>query len=119
MNDDYTEVRLRRTGDIDLVFRGVLLAEQSTYEDGLARWAELRIWRTDSGKYVMQRLGRTTVEGEVDKNTTRIVVDPNRLAEALRSKQAGVEFMSNVALDALDEAAANDPLIDRASVERI
>lgn len=113
------EYRLQRNGDIDLVFEGELLAERSTHEEGAQRWAELRIWRTDSGKYVTQRLGKTTIPGEVDKIHVRILLDPSKVAEALRSKQGGAEFMSHLARHALDEAAEKDPALARCGVERI
>lgn len=105
--------RLQRTGNVDLVFDGELLAEQSTREDGAQRWAELRIWRTDTGKYVTQRLGRSIVPGEVDKIVTRIVNDPANIAEALMSRQGDATFLSNFALDALAEAARKDPALDQ------
>jgi hypothetical protein len=114
------EYRLRRTGNVDLVFVGTLLAEQDTRDTpDQARWAELRVWRTDSGKYVVQRLGRSTLPGEVDKITTRIVNTPAEVAPAMRSKQGGKVFMSNLALDVLAEAAGNDSALRGTDVERI
>lgn len=115
----YRKVRLRRAGNVDLVFQGVLLADETSREEGSQRWAEVRIWRTDSGKYVVQRIGRSTVAGEVDKITTRVVVDPDRLSEVLRSRSAGQEFMSNIARAALAAAAATDPDIIPPATENI
>ena len=65
---------IARDNDTDLRFSGELLASQSSSLDKessassgtTGRWTELRLYRTQSGKYICEQVGRTQWQGERD-----------------------------------------------------
>lgn len=68
-------ITVARDNDSDLRFEGELVAEASSsdndavgsYSGSVGRWTELRLYRTASGKYVAQSIGRTRWQGEHDR----------------------------------------------------
>jgi hypothetical protein len=69
--------------DRQLEFSGRLLSEVSTYERGKTRWAELRIFKTDEGRYVVAGVGKSEVPGEVDRPWATISDTPVGVIERL------------------------------------
>lgn len=117
-----TEFRLPRSGDVDLVFEGELLGEgTSAGKPGAQRWSEQRIYRTDSGKYVTEKVGRSEAPGEYDKFEVTVLERPEDVVPALRIKPRGADraFLPNYALEALDHARQADPALERHAEERI
>jgi hypothetical protein len=115
------EFRVYRPKDIDLLFDGELLAEVSSREsEEQDRWTEIRIYRTTSGKYVTEEIGRTTVPDEVDIWDTRVHEDPHGIVKALRRRRAdGRHFFTYTTLEAFDQAIAADPSLAQVLVEKI
>lgn len=52
--------------DRDIAFYGELIGEATSYVEGKQRWAEVRLYRTDTGAYVVAGVGRSTLPGETD-----------------------------------------------------
>lgn len=119
--------RLRRIGAVDLSFDGTLLGEATTRQRGDSRWLDLRIYRTSTGRYVIEEAGATTDDPRPRAAVT-VVDGPTGVRRALTKQgeprdpaRAGetVEYLTNVALDALDEAADRDPAIAEVIVDTI
>lgn len=53
--------RIRDDGGREVRFEGVELGLATTRERDSLRWTETRIWRTRAKKYILQKVGRTTV----------------------------------------------------------
>ena len=60
------EYHLKNDGDFELEFDGELLASVSSHSPTSRRWTELNLYKTATGKYVVQSIGRSNVSGEVD-----------------------------------------------------
>lgn len=115
-----TEYRIIRPGDVDLVFEGQLLADETTREAGKAHWADLRIYKTNSGKYIVEWIGRTSVPGQIDKPQVTVADNADGVRTALyRYGPGDRRYITKVALDALEAAGAKDQAIRAAAVERI
>lgn len=114
-----TEFRLSRHDDVDLVFEGKLLSEVSSHRDGMAHWSEIRVYRTDSGQWVTEVVGRTTKPGEVDRSTVVAHKQPEHVRTALMRNRDGARFLTNMGRKALFDAAQTDPALEPALTERI
>lgn len=65
----------------DIEFVGELLGSADSKTDVYkTRWIELQLYRTEKGKFVCAKIGRTTIFGEQDRWTVGFV---NNLDEAL------------------------------------
>lgn len=113
-----TEYRVHRAGDVDLVFEGALLADVTSQEHSSTRWSEVRIYRTDSNKYVTETVGRSNLPHEVDFYTVRVVDTAAEVKVALKRRDE-ITYLTNLAMEALEIAAETDPDIARSLVERI
>ena len=113
--------RLRRQAQVDLVFDGVRLAARSSRTSpDQTEWTEVRLYRTDSGRYVGEPIGRSTDPAEKDMLTVRIVDDVKDVAGTLERGRPDTRlYLTDMALDVLDEAAEVDPAIAEAAAERI
>lgn len=108
------QYRLRRPGDVDLVFDGVLLADATSRDStDQPRWAEVRIYRSNKGRYITETVGRSALEDEDDRVTIRVVDAADQLRDALKRKdsRAGTEWLTNLAVEALEAAGAQDEAI--------
>lgn len=56
-----TETYKIRDGSRVVSFDGVLLSAVSSERAGASRWTELELYKTESGKYVLSRVGRSVV----------------------------------------------------------
>jgi EXLDI family protein len=108
-------IRLNNAGR-EHTFTGELLADESNREDDETRWTEVRIWRTDDRQYVVQRTVRSAHPGEEDRFSGAVLERPHKVKWALRW---GKTYLTDLALDALDQAGTRDPELAAASVERI
>ena len=120
-----THFVIERAGDVDLAFDGECLIDVSSRKPGQDYWTEIRIYRTDSGKYVSEHVGCSAL-GERDRRNVQVVDDPAQLREALkRRKKAPGEtvakpaYLTDFALSVLEDAADIDPAIAAALEERI
>ncbi len=78
------QIVLPRTGKPNLSFKGKELAASTTNPDGIKqRWAEMKVFKTVSGKYVTQILGFSTVKGEVTRSTVKIADTPEDIPNLL------------------------------------
>lgn len=111
--------RLARTEDVPLVFEGQLLADVSSREPGVERWQEVRIYRTESSRYVTEVVGRSIKEGERDFLTVKVHDDPAEVRTGLYRKTGGRTFLPDLAFEALEIAAGIDPALSSSLVERI
>lgn len=104
-----SEFRLQRHGAVDLIFDGVLIADVSS-DDGLReRWEVIHIFRTATGKYVVERLGETRIAGEVTMRHVHVLDDVAGVRERLtRHNQQQRPYLTTLALEALDQAEKND-----------
>lgn len=78
------DVRLRRDREPDLVVTGVrLLAEASSYAPDSPRWTELRLWRSGSGQFVAEQVGRSITPGERDRCRAWVCADQAEVVKRL------------------------------------
>lgn len=111
--------RVARHSERDLAFDGDLLADRTSHVDGASRWTEVRIYRTDTGRYVAETVGVSTMPGEHNRMTVRVLDTAAEVPDALRMTSGGRTYLTDLALDALDEAAAKDEALAAFVTERI
>lgn len=111
--------RLPRHSDVDLCFDGDLLADVSTHEPGKQRWQEVRVYRTVSDRWVVERVGRSTRRGEVDLSDVRVCDTPAAVRLALSDVDDGRRYLTIISEEALNLAADADPDLADALVERV
>lgn len=119
-----TEYKVPRPQDVALVFDGDLLAERSSEYVGASRWLETRVYRTTSGKYVTEMVGRTRMAGEADKITVNVYDKPADVRRGfLRTRTSGPrkgeQYLTVQAEETIADAAAKYPELNDALVERI
>ena len=106
-------MKIQISEDQFLSFDGELLGSASSHSDK-PRWMDVNIYSTTDGRYVVQKIGRTSLAGERDYYSAHVVDDAPSLITALRSKKRGVVFMTIVAEDAVRAAMEKDPRISEA-----
>jgi hypothetical protein len=57
-----------RDGQKEIGFTGRLIGEASSFTAGKTRWAEIWIYVTEHGRYVVAGCGRSTLAGEDDRH---------------------------------------------------
>lgn len=105
------EYHIERQTDIDLQFTGDKLADQTSKEPGSLRWQEVRIYKTDSNKYVTEVVGQTLIDGERIFRTVTVCDKPLDVREALFRWKNGRKYLNDLTLDALEEAGESDQAI--------
>lgn len=111
---------IERSGDRPLRFTGEKLADQTSYVKGKPEWTEVRFYRTATGRYVTETVGRSARPGRIDRCATTVSDDPEAMVASLRRiNDEGTSYLTHIALAALDEAAAIDPAVEAALVERV
>lgn len=120
---DAPEVRtytLKRDGQRNLVLDGVLLGEASSRRGDQERWFEVRIFRTEAGRFVVAGAGRSIVDGETDRCWAEICDDgADVIAALIRVDDDDVEYLTRTARDALNDAAERDETIRDAFYRRV
>lgn len=113
--------RIPRDGDVDLAFSGELIGFGTSEEPGRDRWFEVRIYRTEAGKYVIAGTGVSLLPHERDRNWAYVHGNAQAVVEALyrEDPDTGVRFLTNTARDALEEASIVDPSFIGAMTEEI
>lgn len=116
-SDTMKSYRLDRDGEIPIEFTGVLLGEASSAAPGKTAWTVHRIYRTEKGRYVA-----ATWRGKhsgLDMGRIVAVDRPEQIPDGLRQTRKGLSYQTKVALDAMEAAAAVDPAIAAAVIERV
>lgn len=113
-----TTFRLPRPAAVDIAFEGELLAD-ATSDEGQDRWQEIRVYSTTTDRWVVERVGRSRRRGEVDKPEAFVCDSPDTVRAALQSKEPGRTYLTNLAYDALTDAADKDPRLAPALVETV
>ena len=106
-------IRIHRDGQRDLAFQGVLVAETDIQHRDDTRWLELKMWKTQAGKYVIQRKHITRWQGERDTVEAEVF----DTVEALR-EHYGNEI-SNLEYSMISDAAETCPELDELLVDEI
>lgn len=107
MPNHYVLPRYRKS---PVEFDGELIAEVDSRTDQ-PRWKRIRIYHTTTGRYVTEQTGVSTVPGEVDLVDVRIFTNPDGIAEALRTRQGDSDYLTDLAVLALEAAAEHEPRI--------
>lgn len=91
-------------------FTGELLGSGTSNQTGKQRrWSELHIYRTVGGNYLVHKIGRSIVPGEVDRFTLHVSEGPDGVVESCKSSDSDrTLFFTRVARDALEEALLKD-----------
>lgn len=100
--------RLRRHGQPDLEFDGDILADVSSKDDepDKIRWTEIRIYRSKSGKYIAEVVGKSRQEDERDRMKVTVLNDPAQFGQVLMV--AGHNYLTDLALEAIEQACEAD-----------
>lgn len=102
-------------GDREVQFIGLLLGEASSADDVKPRWAEIRIFRTTSNRYVVAGVGRSQVNGEIDKHWVRVHDEPNGVIESMHLlDDHDSRYMPHVNKRALEQAIDKDDRLRQA-----
>lgn len=111
--------QVRRHGKPDAIFTGELLAETTSKndEENKKQWTEVRIYRIETGKYITEIVGRSLIQGHRDRITFNVVENAADVKDALRIN--GREYITDLALEALEDAAEKDPALRVNLVEAI
>ena len=123
MTDKSKRFKVSRDGDKDLSFTGVLISSSSDFEyqgPQNSRWSEIRIYRTDSGKYVVAQVYRTQWQGEEDSHRADVCESAAAVLELLSwEDEDGNSGISNMAKGALEAAAENDSAFEGITLEEV
>lgn len=102
-------------GDRELQFVGRLLGMASSEAPGKARWAELRLYRTRSNRYILAGTGRTRVPGESERRWAHVSETPQGIIESLYMyDNDNVKYLTRLARNVLDQAMLHDQDLARA-----
>lgn len=102
-------------GDRLLEFTGIRLGASSSHQPGKERWAEIYIFRTEAGRYIVSGIGRTKIAGERDKLWAQVCDDPSAVIERLHlSDDRRGRYLPYVSREAIDQARHVDPAFENA-----
>lgn len=107
------KIRVARDGQRDLVFQGVVIAETNNQHRDDTRWTVLKMWKTQAGKYVIQRQHITRWQGERDTVEAEVFDTVEALGE-----HYGAEI-SNLEYSLIAEAVETCPELDELLVDEI
>lgn len=108
-------------GDRELQFSGVRLGQSTSWATSKARWAEIEIYRTVGGQYIVAGVGRSVVDGERDKHWAQVCEFPEAVIERLHLvDRNGARYIPYVSKDAINQARVHDAEFAQAyMVERV
>lgn len=102
-------------GERELNFCGHLLGASDSRKPGSERWAEISIYRTAEGRYIVAGIGRSIREGEVDKRWAHVCEEaPGVIAALYQVDGDDIRYMTRVSARALEQAMSVDPGLERA-----
>ncbi len=96
----------REPGQSDLAFEGWLEATVSSKDhDDQTRWSELSVYQTVSGKIVLQSVGRSSQQGEVDLLMTTVLdeFDDNKVVSFFGHRWLAKKLYEDLEIDAAEE----------------
>jgi EXLDI family protein len=111
--------RLERRGGFPVEFNGDLLADETSRQPGQPRWTEIRIYRTDTGRYVVESVGKSAYKHEKDWPVVTVCDDPGDVKRALQRDGNRGPYLTNLAILALGNAGSRDPALGATLVDRI
>jgi hypothetical protein len=116
----FESYRLSRVDQLDLEFDGEIIAEHAT-EPSNGRWQELRVYRTSTDRWVVERVGCSTRPGEVALPRAYVCETPDdvRLALTFRSRTTRQQYVTSAGVELLHRAAEADPRLEEALAERV
>lgn len=95
--------------DRKLHFHGIELGSASSKKPGKNRWFEVTIYKTRAGQYIVAGIGRTMIQGEVDKHWAQVCERPEGVIEKLHMlDDDGSKYLPYVSKRALRQAREND-----------
>lgn len=94
--------RVKNDEGRDLRFRGIRVAEVTSQDHNSTRWTILRLYATDSDKYVVSVIGRTQWQGETDRHAAYVCDDQAGVIAALEADNGG--YLGSLAKELLKEA---------------
>ena len=98
-----------RDGERAIVFTGRRLARVTSHAQDKPRWIELALYLTQAQTYVLHGCGRTTLEGEVDRNWVQLADDPEGIIDRLYLfNDLGAKYMPNTSRRLLEVASLHD-----------
>lgn len=102
---------LERDGDVPVRFTGELVSWASSRSGQTQkRWQELELYKTSGGAYVFNRVGYSDHPGEVDYHFVVSDHAPREIVKAMyHVDDDGIRFLTRLARDFLDDAAAKLP----------
>ena len=95
-----------RDNEPDLRFTGIEIAyESSKKPDGpsSSRWTEITLYRTDSGKYVVERRALTIHQGESDKHEGFVCDDHQGIIDVLGHGWVSKSIYDQAGIDAVED----------------
>lgn len=91
-----------RDDDRDLKFCGELLAATDSPQKS-GRWTELRLYRTQAGTYVAEQVGRTSWDGEHDRNAAWVCADTDEVIAALGTGWLAKELYEKAGIECVEK----------------
>lgn len=140
------EIELQRSDNVPLQFMGTYLGGANSFSHGKSRWLKIEIFKTESGKYVVSRVGVSDNRDEEDLHKVEVCNTAEEVVDFLRRpelectrcgssaykrcrrcggtdiKPNGNTYLTNTAQEALEVAAyadTSDPGISDALVEKL
>ncbi len=113
---------VKRDGQRDLKFTGEIIgAASSRWLAGKEqnRWTEVKIYKTQSGKFVVETINYTQWQGELNNYRAEICDNPLQAMEELSYTEDGSFYFSGVGKEALEEAIKEVPELAAALYEEI
>lgn len=96
-------------GDRVLQFMGVRIGASSSHQPGKTRWAEIYIYRTEAGTYIVSGIGRSKIDGESDKCWAYVEENPADVIKRLHmTADGGGKYIPYVSRDAIAQARTVD-----------
>lgn len=85
MSQEYKEYRIEPTkpGKAAIEFKGIERGFASSEREGVDRWTEMTLYETESGKWIVKRVGCSDRDGEEDREDYLIFRDQNRMTSRL------------------------------------
>jgi hypothetical protein len=92
-----------------LRFTGVMLGQATSAAPDKTRWAEIAIFRVESGKYVVAGVGRSTADGETDRFWFQVCDGPQGVIKRLHmTDDDGLAYLPAVSARAISQACVAD-----------
>jgi EXLDI family protein len=112
---EFKNFSLRRNGRPPVNFVGVLIGESSDRNHDSSRWAEVRIYRTRLGRYVVEETHTSRWEGEPSTSNVQ-TVGPSATEDLIGWLESESGTLSPAAQEAVEQAGERDESLKSAWV---